>query len=266
MSKYILAAIVFATLPAYAQTASSVEQLVEQGRRLGADSTLLLLLPQRAAEAGLDEETTAALVEPAVLLADLNLPARKVMLKALEGLAKRVPPEQIATVLSQLRLHTIQAGSIVDRWLRKPEAQRLLQFSMSTPHSMARDQVIESLARATVHGMPEPELQDFLTRLAHEVKRDHVSGKEIAAAIQVLQDLIDLSVQHDAGADFIILALNTGFTDADLRQLPSTLREVQHYSDHSASELLTDVSKRLAEGVPPAKALNAVVKEYGPEN
>jgi len=245
---------------AAAQPHPPVQSLLVRARAAGLDAEQIGLVTQRASQAGLDAVQTDALLEPVVQLAEHDLPTHKVLLKALEGLAKQISPARIAAVLDTLARHTERAGRIVDAWLEQPEARRLIGLSVAetrkgVPRSV-RFKIIESLTQATMQGLSEADMQAFLSRMAREVHRRDGSGADVSTAIQVLHDLAAPATHLNVVADLMIVALNAGVSETNLRQFPAALREARQHSRRPATELMTLAASALSQGEPATRVLN----------
>lgn len=103
-------------------------QLQEQGPALQA-------FLQRSREGQVDPQFTAEVLNRAKALEDQGLPAEPYLLKANEGLAKKVPSKQMAPALEATTARTRSAASLADEAMKRgatasPQARRqaILQF------------------------------------------------------------------------------------------------------------------------------------------
>lgn len=211
--------------PAAAQTSA---ELVARGKAAGADPALLEQLRERALRAGLEEAAVVRLLAPGVGLAEAGLPSGMVLQKGLEGLSKRVPPPQIAQVLSRLADAVERAGGPVDAWLARPGVREALA---PPPPGRARDRVratlVESAALALDQGAPEAAVQALLGRVPSGLQAPSVSAVGLGVALEVLAELPVVAADATLAAQLVLEALNSGFSPAELRELPGALRAAE---------------------------------------
>lgn len=244
---------------AAAQPAVSVDELMQRGARAGVDAEVLRSVQQRAARQGLTAGQTAALLQPAVEMAEQDLPANPALRKALEGLAKNVPADRVAGVLVRMQEHTGQAARVVDPWLQRPEAGRMLGTDRGGPGAArARNVLVENLGQALMQNVPEATARTLLDQLPAHVQRERVPASELGAALGILGDLPTARTEPEATARLVSGALNAGFSQSELRQLPAAVRSVQQDGQVPAETVVREVAARMQDGVPAAEVLSSL--------
>lgn len=233
------------TAPLYGQTV--LDDLLVRSQAGTMDTNLVEALQERAVQAQLSPQQTAALLMPAVLLDEQTLPSRMVLQKALEGLAKQVPYTTLKPVLDDLQRHTEAAALLADTWLRTPETHRLLHVVPPLADAQ-RSALIETLTLVHMQSRSDAALATLLDRLAHEVNRPSVTYTDVTAALGIWPDLLKHAGLSQTSTDVLIVALNAGFTDQELRQLPSALRTAQQRSQRSSVDVLSILMEQLGEG------------------
>ncbi len=238
-----------------AVSAQSVDDLMERGRQAGMDVELLSALESRANAAGLDVAETARLIEPAVLLAEQQLPSRAVVQRALEGLAKQVPPDRIAEVLGRLQHASERAGERGGAWLERSDVREMLGVNARQDEARARSVVMEGLAQAYNREAPAEALDAALERIPQEVGPGRTSPAAVGAALQVLPDLAISAQEPNLAAGLLTQALNSGFAARDLRQLPAALEAAERRGEMPAEAAARGALSEMAMGTPAAMVL-----------
>lgn len=241
-------------LPAAAQPAHSVDQLIQQGRQAGAPVEMLQQVARRGEKAGLSDQQMAQLIEPAVRLAEQQLPADLVLEKTLEGLAKRVPASRIHPVLQRMQTQTRQSGVMVASWIDRPEVRTMMGVEEAPPGA-ARGQLVKSVAQARMQGVPESVVQELLQGLPASTKRRPILPSEVAAALQVLPEL-PANEASAATVRLLTTALDAGYGSSDLHQLPAAMRIAQQQGQHPPGVLVRGAAQAIANGTPAADVLS----------
>lgn len=233
----------------------SVDELVERGKQAGMDAELLANLERRSAGAGLSVAETAQLIEPAVQLAEQELPATAVVQRALEGLARRVPHDRIVEVLGRLQDATERAGATGESWLARADVQAMFGEGVSPGESQARTAILEGLAQAYTRDVPAEALESALNRIPSHVEPGRTSPTAVGAALQVLADLSISSREPELAAGLLSQALNSGFAARDLRRLPGALEAAERRGDLPAEAAARGALAEMAMGTPAANVL-----------
>lgn len=234
-----------------------VEALLRRGRSAGADTELLQTAAERAQRNGLSPAETASLLQPAVALAEQDLPARLLLQKTLEGLAKRVPPGRMTPVLQQVRTHTEQAGGLVSSWL-KAEGVRQKFRGADAASAEARGRLVENVAQARQQGVTLDHVRGVLQALPDQVARRAVPLDQVAAAMSMMPDLPAPAREGPAGRQLIVAALNAGYSADDLRRLPAALQSAQKETGRPPARLVGDVAQAIGRGTPAAQVLQGL--------
>lgn len=243
-------------LGAAAQPTSSVRRLIERGTEAGIDAPLMEQIAQRVDQAGFGPGQSVQLLRPAVDLAEQDLPAQTVLRKALEGLAKRVPPSRIRPVLQRLHTHTQQAGALVEVWTEQPSVREMMgEAGTSALDGEARDQLVASAAQARAQNVPPDVVERLLETLPAETGRRPISPGDVVAAVQVLPELLDNGASPQATIQLLTSAVDAGYGPANLRQLPTAIRVAQQRNPRPVDVLARNAARAVARGLPAADVL-----------
>lgn len=246
-------------LPAVVGAQPAPDELVQRGRRAGVDVALLQEVRQRAAQQGLSNEQTVMLMQPPVEMAEGGLPSQQVLRKALEGMAKRVPPGRVAGVLTQMQQHTGQASQLVDPWLQKPEVTSMMGGKKKTPE--ARALLVENLAQALMQRVPQKTVEVLLERLPAQVRGKQVPAAELGAAIGILGDLPTARSAPRATAELVASALNAGFDQVEMRRLPAAVQAAGKQGKVPAEVVARRAAEQMRSGTPAAEVLSGLFRE-----
>lgn len=250
LALFLLVLLLVQGTPVYGQAV--LDALLARSQAGAMDTGLVNAIQERAGQANLSPQQTAALLMPSVLLDEQGLPTRMVLQKTLEGLAKQVPFPTLQDVLGRFQTHTEAAAVLAESWLAEDLTQRLLQLPEGAEE---RGGLIETLTVAHMGASSETELQRLLERLPREVNRPSVTYHEVRAALHVWPDLHATTERADTPSDFIIVALNSGFSERDFQQVPGALRTAQQNSQRSSIDLLSLITQQLGQGTTAARVL-----------
>lgn len=237
---------------------SPVPSLIEQGRRAGADATLMRTVADRAQAAGLSSRATADLLHPAVRLAEQDLPSTPLLNKVLEGLAKRVPPARMTPVLQSLQGHTEWAGTLVTDWLAQESVRSMVTGAQDPPPRPEVDALVVGAAEARQQGMSPSAIEDFLASIPDATQRRPIPLSEIATATSVLSDLPGRVVSSRTGHQLLTSALNAGYDSESLRQLPAAMKQAQRQNQRPFTAIAQRASQAIAQGTPAARVLQSL--------
>ena len=244
-------ALLLVPFPSFGQD-SPVASLVERGRSAGGDATLLRAVASRAEQARISEEATAGLLGPPVRLAEQNFPARPLLNRALEGLAKQVPPTRMKPVLEELQAHVEQAGALVSTWLTQAGAAR----STDAPENgRGRDDLIVATAEAHRQGIPFEGIRQFLGQLPSPAGRRSVPAPKVAAAVRVMPELPTGNGLSEAGRQVLVAALAAGYDARALQELPAALRRAERGRERPQAAIVRSTARAIAQGAPSASLL-----------
>ncbi len=241
---------------------TNVQAVLDQGAAAGANVEQMRTVAERARQAGLSEGAVAALLEPAVALAEQDLPTDPLLSKTLEGLAKQVPASRMQPVLQQYRARTEQAGAVVTRWAQRDAVQQLLgaenTASEAAPQTNDRASLVAAIAEARQQGVAATHIESFLAGLPDGVERRPVPMSDVAAAVNVLPDLPDNGASPETATQLVTAALNAGYSPESLRQLPSALRSARQNSNRPVDVLAQGTAQAITKGAPAASVLQSL--------
>ncbi len=242
-------------LPGSVQGQAPVQPLIEQGRTAGADADLMQTVASRAQEAGMSAEATTDLLEPALRLAEQDLPATPLLNKTLEGLAKQVPAQRMTPVLQRFQDHTQQAGVLVSKWGERAAVQRMLGESNGAPAKAERNQLIMNIAEAQQQDLPLEHVERFLDGLPEAAQRRSIALSEVTTAVSVMPDLPAVQDRPDLGQQVLTAALNAKYDAQSLRQLPAALEQAQQASQRPPPAIARETVQAISRGTPASNVL-----------
>ncbi len=242
---------------ATAQPTPSVGQLVAEGSQAGVDPALMEQVVQRAERAGYTPDQTVQLLRPAVGLAQEQLPSAGVLQKALEGLAKQVPPPRIQPVLQRIQTSTQQAGALIRTWTQQPAVQAMMGDG-AAPDPAAHDQLIRSAAQAQVQDVPADVVQQLLDALPTQTKRRPVAPDEVASTMQVLPELMGNGASPQTTIELLTNAVDAGYGPSNVRQLPTAVQAARQQNQRPTDVLVRNAARAIAQGTPAADVLGSL--------
>ncbi len=229
---------------------ASVSSLLDRAEQTGADLELMRTVADRASTSGLSPAATAELLEPAVALAERDLPASPVLNKALEGLSKRVPPNRMSSVLQQLRSRTEQAGQLVSTWLQKDEVRAMVGTDQDAPSKRGRADLIASVADAQQQKVSPEAIEAFLNQLPATTERRPVSLSDVSVAVGVLPDLSSNGDSPAAAQQLLAAALDAGYDSESMRQLPAAIERAGRQTQRPTAAIAKGAAQAISWGTP----------------
>ncbi|MDR8390299.1 hypothetical protein NC796_04045 [Aliifodinibius sp. S!AR15-10] len=234
---------------------TSVDELIQRANENGIDQTALAELRTRAQNRGMGEEQLFNIIEPAVSLSQENLPADHIIQKALEGLSKGVPDNQIASVINRMKSSTQQAAQVVDPWMQNPAVQKMVERSDGPENSQrVRNRMIEASSKAISQNIPSESVNQILTEIGDESILSEKASSDIIAAINILPD-IAAGGQPGVAQAFVVRALKGGFNSEELLKLPMAVNMAQKRNQLPAAGVLEGASQQLQNGTPASQVL-----------
>jgi hypothetical protein len=232
------------------------------------DRTLLIRVSDRVAAHGLPPDQGAELLAPAVRLAEQDLPGELVLHKALEGLAKNVPPARIHSVLGQIEVNSEQSGRFVEAWMNRPEVQEALGGEDGRGNEASeratKRQLTESMVQARMNEVSHAVLEKLLTELPARTSRRPISPGAVATILRVLPDL-PADVRHNNSASALLTAaLDAGYAAEAVRQLPSAMRTAIGQTRRPADALAHAATRQISRGAPAADVLGSLFRGHVP--
>lgn len=243
--------------------ASSVSALLDRGEQAGANAELMRTVADRADKAGLSPTATADLLQPAVDLAERDLPTAPVLNKALEGLSKRVPPERMAPVLQQLRTRTEQAGQLVAAWVQREDTRALIGAEENIPEP-GRAELIASIADAQQQEVPAAAIETFLNDLPETTDRRPVPLSDVSVAVSILPDLSGDGESAQAAHQVLVAALDAGYDPESMRQLPGAIEQAQRETQQPAAAIAKGAAQAISWGTPADNVLRNLFRGVPP--
>ncbi|MDZ7693353.1 MAG: hypothetical protein U5K69_19925 [Balneolaceae bacterium] len=238
----------------------NIDQLIQTGIENGMSKSALTELQARAQKRGMSPDQLAGIIQPAVGLAEQNLPANHLILKALEGMSKGVPVPQIIPVVDRLNRSTQQAAQVVDPWIKNQNVQDMLSRTEMAPGSdQFRRQMIEASSRAISQNIPASSLSEILQEVTTTSISTRANALDVVAAINILPDLA-ANQTPEAAQNFVVRALKGGFGSRELQKLPMAVSMAQKRSQIPAASILEGISKQLQAGTPAAQVLQNLFK------
>lgn len=247
----LLAVMLMAT--AYAQAPPSPDELIERGDAASADRDLLEQVAERAQNANLSPQETAQILEPAVDLAERDLPSTMALRKALEGTAKQVPAGRLQPAIQEVATATEEAGRLVDEWAGRPEVQDLIgetDTDLSAPDSPGRTRLIEGTTQARMQNLPSENIQALLESVPANTERRPISPQDIAAAIEVLPDMAEEGAVPEDVTNMLTSALDAGYHPSEIRQLPTAVEMAGRQAQQPPGVVARGAAQAIAQGTP----------------
>lgn len=243
---------------------ASLSSLFERGQQTGANVELMRTVADRAGESGLSPEATTELLEPALALAERDLPSGPVLNKALEGLSKRVPPERMTSVLQQLRTRTEQAGQLVAAWLQQDEVRTMIGADADASPGRGRPDLIASVADAQQQKVPADAIKAFLNELPATTERRPVSLSDVSVAVGVLPDLPSNGESPAAARQLLVAALDAGYDPESMRQLPAAIEQAQRQTQRPTAAIAKGAAQAISWGTPADNVLRNLFRGAPP--
>lgn len=238
---------------------TSLSILTQKASELGIDESYITRLQERAKASGISEDQLAEILEPAVTLAEGNLPFDMILEKTSEGLAKKVPSHVLLNVLQGLQEATQQSVNIVDPWMQKPGVQNMLERTESEESvQQFRNNLLKSTGRALNRGLSEQSVTDFMNELNNDELLSKVNANEIVTSLTILPDLPTSSDNPELSGKLIIQSLKGGFKSADLQKLPSAMQMAQSRGQLPAGNIVNGIFQQLEIGAPATNILQGL--------
>lgn len=234
---------------------TELSELLQRAQKLGIEESQLLEIRNRAQQQGLNNQEIVQLIEPAVSLADQNLPSEAVFSKALEGLSKGVPANRITPVLQNIRSATREAAPVVESWMARGEVQDMIAGKEGIPRPEFRNEMIKSVSRGFMENIPSEVMNKLLDDVADPSILAKTDPQSIAAAVRIFPDLPAASENPGRARSFLVRSLKSGFVSSDLQKLPGAMSVAQQRSQLPAAKVLEGVSNQLQSGIPAKQIL-----------
>ncbi|MBD3615638.1 MAG: hypothetical protein HUJ22_03620 [Gracilimonas sp.] len=239
---------------------TSLSILTQKATELGIDESYITRLQERAQVNGISEDQLAEILEPAVTLAEGNLPFDMILEKTSEGLAKRVPNHVLVNVLRGLQEATQHSVQIVDPWMQGQAVQNMLKRTGGSQESAQqfRKDMLKNTGRALNQGLSEQAVTDFMNELNNDEVLSKVDANEIVTSLTILPDLPTSSDNPELSGKLIIRSLKGGFKSADLQKLPSAMQMAQSRGQLPAGNIVNGILQQLEIGAPATNILQGL--------
>lgn len=255
--------ILFCLLLLFSVTANAqvtdLSTLLQQAREAGIEEVRLEKIQNSAAERGLSDEQLAHFIEPAVALAEQNLPAEGILSKVQEGMSKGVPANRIQSVLQNLRNATEQSASVTDSWIGRDEIQGMVANAGSMSEADFRNEMIRSVSRSFVSNVPQETISGLLEDIASEDVLSRTNPQSIVSAVAILPDLTTTPENPDISRSFLVRSLKGGFSSSELQKLPGAISIAQQRSQLPAANVIEGVANQMGNDIPAKQILQNLI-------
>ncbi len=243
------------TPAAHAQGSGDYQIVLERGIGAGLDPDRLETLITRAQNRQVSPDDLNDMLNPAISLAENDLPYNPVLQKTMEGIAKRVPAGNIRQVLNQMANNLNRSAEIVDPWVAREEVRAMVEAGRGSRESDAatrgfRNQLLEHTSYALQQDMSEENIRSFLELLVSERVTERGGMSTVASALQVLPDLPTSRENPGMSNRILVRALNSGFSSGEIQQLPDAFRSAQFHSQLPADNIARGLDRQIGEGLP----------------
>lgn len=233
---------------------TSLAEMIQRARNAGIEQSVLDELQTRAERRGMSDQQLVAMIEPAVSLAEENLPAEHITQKALEGLSKGVDESRVISFVGRMQGSTQQAAQIVDPWIENSNVQQMIDRSNGTSAMDVRNNMIKASSRAITQNIPVESINQILGDINDQSVLTQTTPSTIVAAIGILPDLPGAE-QAQIARSFVVRALKGGFNSDELQKLPTALNAAQQRSRLPAASILEGISSQMQGGIPARQIL-----------
>jgi len=235
----------------------SLSDLIEQARAVGIEQEILNNLQNRAQTHGISNADLMAIIQPAVSMAEQNLPYGMIFDKALEGISKRVTSGQLQPVLNSIAENSAEAAQLVDSWMNRPEIDRMLARSGNRmDHGAFRNDMIKAGSKGLMNNFDRDVLESTFESVAASSAMEHASPSGIFTAINILSDLPTAAKEPAQSARMVLNALEGGFNASELQKLPGVMSMAERRSQLPAQAVALGFTQQLQQGLPASQILN----------
>jgi len=251
----LLLGLVLLPVLSQAQTAS-LQEVLEQARNKGVEHSQLQELQKRAQARGLTDQQLMDIIEPAIALADENLPSETVLQKALEGLSKGVPANRMMPVLRNMQQSVQSAGPLVESWIQRPNVKEMVgRPDAGMSDRQFRNEMIKATSRGLMNDIPSGEIQKLLDEIGSGELSGNVEPTDVVASVGVFAELPTTADQPEASRSLIVRSLKGGFKTAEIQRLPAAMKVAQQRSQLPAASVIEGVARQMKGGIPAKKIL-----------
>lgn len=235
---------------------ASVQEIMDRAAKQGIERTQLQELQKRAQSKGLTDQQLIEIMEPAVTLAENNLPSDIILQKALEGLSKGVPANRMLPVLKSMQQSVQQAGPMVESWVQRPEVRQMVNKpggGMSEQHF--KNEMVKATSRGLMNNIPSDEIQKLLNEISSQELTDNIGPSNVVASVGVFAELPGTVEQPEASRSLIVRSLKGGFRTVEIQRLPAAMKIAQQRSQLPAASVIEGVARQMRGGIPAKQIL-----------
>lgn len=233
---------------------NALEQVLDQARQAGIEEAEIQQLRDRAGQRGISGEEILRILDPAIQLAEQNLPHDIIVQKALEGFAKGVPSGRIIPVLDNMKGQILQSSGIVDPWIQRERVRNFIGGGDSERQNF-RNEMIKAGMKTMSHAEGQAMLQSVLQNVEEQGVLDKTSPPALLSAVNIIPDLPDAARRPDQVSGLITEALNRGFRANELQALPVAMQAAQRRSQLPAASVLEGITNQMKNGIPAEQIL-----------
>ncbi len=230
--------------------------LIQQARAAGIEQSELDNIQNRAAARGISEAELMAIIRPAVALAGQNLPGELIFQKAMEGLSKGVPANQMSAVLQNIQQSTESIAPHVDAWMERGEVNEMLAGSGERfDRDLLRLEMVKVSSRAVSQQVGTELVRDLLGMLTDMGVIPTSKPSSVLAGISILPDLPEAAQRPDAAREIVVMAIQNGFAASDIQRLPGAMDMAQRRGQLPAAAVLEGVTQQIQGNLPASQIL-----------
>jgi hypothetical protein len=213
-------------------------------------------LQSRALNRGYTHEQLAMILEPAQQMAGQNLPTELLFQKAMEGIAKGVPAQQMATVLQNIQRGTEAMVPVISQWVERNEVSQMLDRSEERfDRELLRQEMLKVSSKAVSQQIGPELVQDILNTLTDQGVIQNSRPSSVIAAVGIIPDIPSFGDQPDMAKGVLVRAVQSGFSASEMQRLPGAMNMAQRRSQLPAAAVIEGVSQQMQGGVPAAEIL-----------
>lgn len=237
---------------------NSFSVLNQKAAELGLDVSYISKLQERAEANGISNDQLSQILEPAVALAEEDLPFDMILQKTSEGIAKGVPISMLSNVLEGLQVSTQNAAPMIDSWMQMPGVQNMANGSGPEAAQAFRNNMVKGAARALNQGFSENVLNGFLDELDNQDLLSRIGSNEVVTSLTILPDLPMSAEDQQLSSELVIRSLKGGFDSMDLQKLPSAMKIAQSRGQIPAGNVVNGILDRIQSGSPASEILQGL--------
>ena len=253
-----LVAILFMIIMASADVSgqdAGLTDLILKARSAGIEEADISRLQKRAAERNISDEQLVRILEPAVAMAEQNLPADIVFNKALEGVAKGIPAGRMIPVLDGLKGYSMQAASVIDPWMQRDEVKSFVAKDQKMSDNIFRNEMIRAGVKSVSQMNQTEGIEQLLNAIDNSSVLEKASSASVLAAVNIITDLPESARRGEVMSSLISKALVNGFNAEEIQKLPVAMNAAQRRSQLPAASVIEGLSNQLNGGIPAEQIL-----------